>query len=287
MHGQYLLLSIRILSFALGGLTRASLQEPSRDLDDYGKLLFSGDLSAIQEDYNKRLQVHTSKDGGTEATSDHRDAVADELYSLHWGPTRVPIYGMLGLARIIRPTNKKSYLDIAKWLANTAYVPVDGRDLSGTLALSHAISTKPAYDPDFAQVLYDAGGDVSARNRYGGTAAHEICLIWTPDAFSRAKEALGWYLSHGGNIDIKDGDGMTVRAMVAGATRIGARGRLLQSLAAEEDKRRLKAGNAACSFCGREDAEKMACEAGCGKARYCATRPCRRGDKARHADICK
>ena len=101
--------------------------------------------------------------------------MADELYALRWGPTRVPIYDFLLLSTIMRPESRQSYLAIARWLVETVGVPVDAPDLSGTRALSHAISTKPFFDRDYAQIMLDAGGDVNQQNRYGCTAAHDMC----------------------------------------------------------------------------------------------------------------
>ena len=56
-----------------------------------------------------------------------------------------------------------------------ASVPVNGKDMSGTTALSPCFkfSTKPTFDFEYAQILFDAGGDINDRNRYGSIVAHE------------------------------------------------------------------------------------------------------------------
>jgi hypothetical protein len=52
--------------------------------------------------------------------------------------------------------------------AGSSKVPVNAPDLSGTLTISHAISTKPGLDTGYGQLLFDAGGDLNNRNRYSG-----------------------------------------------------------------------------------------------------------------------
>ncbi|TFY68226.1 hypothetical protein EVJ58_g1150 [Rhodofomes roseus] len=74
----------------------------------------------------------------------------------------------------------------------------------------HCILTKPVFDPELAQILYDAGGDVNARNRYGGTPAH----VLNRETMQRSADALKWFLDHGGNLDIKDNDGATARSCI-------------------------------------------------------------------------
>ena len=91
---------------------------------------------------------------------------------------------------------------------------MDGTDASGTTALHHALSTKPLFDPEYAQILYDARADVNHRNRYGCTPAHEITLVWDGGnraVVRRACDALRWFLAHGGNLNIRDGDRVTAR----------------------------------------------------------------------------
>lgn len=212
---------------------------------------------------------------------------------MRWGPTSVPIYNLLLLLTIIFPDNYSQHLEIARWLSTVAGVSVDGCDLSGTSALSHAISTKPSLDPDFAQVLYDAGGDVNHRNRYGGTAAHEIITIFAKDEVRvrRATNALQWFLEHGGNVDIKDGDGMSVRYMAyrtSGMFSSVGGGRIIQ-LIENEDARRTERGDGCCTFCGREDAERLLVCGKCRKARYCPAPggSCQRLDWPRHKSMCK
>lgn len=162
----------------------------------------------------------------------------------------------------------------------TVKVPVDGVDLSGTTAFSHALSTRPTFDPEFAEILIGGmGANVNARNRYGETCAHEaVKLPATASKAERAKaaQAIKWFLEHGGNIDIADTDGFTSR----GALRFEEVWKVVD----EEDRRRREVDG--CAFCAREG-ELMRC-ARCKKAKYCGKpRGCNVGDWARHKKECK
>ncbi|KAM5544814.1 hypothetical protein V8D89_001712 [Ganoderma adspersum] len=86
-------------------------------------------------------------------------AATEEIYRKRWGPTRVPIYNILVLLSTLI-------------LVSEAQVPVDGTDLSGCTTLHHAISTKPTFDPEYAQMLFDApGGGAGASRAPTATAA--------------------------------------------------------------------------------------------------------------------
>ncbi|KAF8317099.1 hypothetical protein DL93DRAFT_2077246 [Clavulina sp. PMI_390] len=242
-------------------------------------MLFMGDLKGIQADFQQRVEAALAADpDATSAGYEHRETAADELYAKAWGPTGVRIYGMLGLARQIVPNKAPAHLAIAKWLAEDAGVQVDGRDLSGTPALSHAISTKPAFDTEDAELLMSAGGDLNTQNRYGGTAGHEISQAYKP---TPATPAMEWYLAHGGNVDIRDGDGFVARLALSKTPFRG-----LREVVAKEDARRNREKNVICSFCGQKDSELMLCTEGCGQARYCTTRRCQKADKPNHEKAC-
>ncbi|KAJ7854530.1 hypothetical protein B0H14DRAFT_3650006 [Mycena olivaceomarginata] len=188
----------------------------------YGVFLANGDLAQVEDDFARHVARHaaTAFDSETPAAEPSTSepamqlapeaAAVQELYALTWGPT---------------------------------LVPVDGPDLSGTLVLSHAIFTKPALDFEYAQLLYDAGGDVNNRNRCGGTAAHEIAQIWTP----RDKSVV-----HAWNVDVADGDGITVRCM---ATRTKSLVPRLSVLVAASDRDRVR--RECCALCRRAADETM------------------------------
>ncbi|EED77867.1 predicted protein [Postia placenta Mad-698-R] len=166
--------------------------EPDRDLDEYGRRIMMGDLASVQDDFARRESQHMAEADTTEAA---RADAAQELYSLRWGPTRVPIFNLILLCTLIEPRSRAGHLAIARWLIADAKVPVDGTDLSGSQAIYHTISTKPTFDPEYGQLLYDAGANVNHRNRYGGTAAHEMALIWDytkKEPAQRAADGLAW-----------------------------------------------------------------------------------------------
>ncbi|KIY69818.1 hypothetical protein CYLTODRAFT_442447 [Cylindrobasidium torrendii FP15055 ss-10] len=193
--------------------------EPERDLDDFGVLLLSGALEDVKKDYAERISKcadSSSKDAPSASPSLAAEKrVRDDYYQMCWGPTEVTLYNLLDLFTRIVPENHKSYMDMARFFISEVRVPVDGQELSGTRALSHAFSTKPSFNLELAQMLYDSGGDVNARNRYGCTVAHEFMHIDQDlQTFDQTHKALEWFLSHGGNIDIADSVGMTARRMV-------------------------------------------------------------------------
>ena len=174
--------------------------------DEYGLLLRRGKLEPLKAHFQARV----------EALSNNVSTAAHELFTRNWGPTKLPVFNIILMLITLNPSSRSSYIAITEYLISNAKVPVDGTDLSGTTALMHAISTKPYLDPAFAQMLYDVGAQINHRNRYGCTAAHEFVLVTQSHSQSkrRAKEALQWFLAHGGDIDIKDGDGMTPRHII-------------------------------------------------------------------------
>ncbi|THH18965.1 hypothetical protein EW146_g2111 [Bondarzewia mesenterica] len=189
-----------------------STMKPFQDLDHFGLLLFAGDLDSVKADFSDRV----ARVGADEAVT--------EICALRYGATKTPIYNVLLLASIIQPDLRKKHLEVARWLAQTARIPVDGRDLSGTTALCHALATQPSFDAELAEILYEAGGDVTARDRFGGTCGHGMAVIWDKSdraLVTKKVEAMKWWLSHGGNADVQDNDGMSVRVLVETTERTG------------------------------------------------------------------
>ncbi|KAH9847812.1 hypothetical protein C2E23DRAFT_889598 [Lenzites betulinus] len=264
--------------------------EPGRDLDAFGGMVLLGDLDGLKTMHDERVghfrQLAKDEDSA-------RSAAANEIYRKRWGPTRVPVYNLVLLLTIINPSAKQDYFAIARWLIDEVKVPVDGTDLSGSTALHHAISTKPSFEPEYAQLLYDAGANVNHRNRYGGTPAHEQIMTWNPRdrvVVGRAATALKWFLDHGGNIDIKDTDGTVPRSMVD-KTRSLARNRIQMDtwkVVDDEDRRRKKLAGAICAFCGRppQGEKKLLTCAACKAQNYCSP-TCQKGDWPRHKIQCK
>lgn len=269
--------------------------EPERDLDSYGKLLMSGDVARVKSDYQKRLDTCSKLlQNGTsslEALPLPQQRVANDIYAMRWGPTEVPVYNLLNLFTIIIPHKRRDYLNIARFLIDVAKVPVDAPDLSGTRALSHSFSTKPSFDLEYAQILYDAGGDVNSRDRYGGTVAFPLAQIYEMHNYQvieRSRQGLVWFLNHGGNIDIEDGDGMTMRKMCKKLSRFPATKPIMDAIAAE-DRRREHICEQFCALCARTaDESTLAKCSRCKKVSYCSRlRQCQRLDWPRHKKICK
>ncbi|KAF9456439.1 hypothetical protein BDZ94DRAFT_355793 [Collybia nuda] len=259
--------------------------ELARDLDRYGRLLFSGELMMVRADYLGRVAVGDEFLGSMEAS---QLSAANDIYRMRWGSIKVPLYNLLGLFIGLRPGMRIAYLDLARFFINDACVPVTGGDMSGTTALSHSFSTKSGLDFEYAQMLYDAGGELNNRNRHGATVAHEIIQIFEPQnkqAVNEAKRAFSWFLSHGGNIDIADTDGYTVRQTMHNLKHM--LGDFLK-IAESEDRRRAARSDVCCTTCGREDKKLFACGR-CKKARYCepSGRICQKVDWPRHKTKCK
>ncbi|PIL28117.1 hypothetical protein GSI_09768 [Ganoderma sinense ZZ0214-1] len=266
--------------------------EPSRDLDMYGRYVMMGDLDALQLLYADSIAAH-QRMGASDAAA--RSAATQEIYAKRWGPTRAPIYNLILLSSLIVPSTRPLHLALARWLIADARVPVDGTDLSGSTALHHAISTKPAFDAEYAQMLYDAGGSVTQKNRYGGVPAHEICSTWDPTNKAlvlRAANALQWYLDHGGNLDIKDSDGVPPRQSVSTTKKLATAGIQMETwrVVDADDRRRKQLAGKVCTFCGREprgDVKLLLCSK-CKVACYCSGgAPCQKADWPHHKTICK
>lgn len=273
----------------------SNCMEPSRDLDAYGRAVALGDIDFIMADYQTRLARYLERDNGEIAA---RAAAADDIFRKHWGPTRVPIFNLILLSTMLRPSAREQHLAIARWLISEANVPVGGTDLSGSTALHHAISTKPSFDAEYAQILFDAGGDVNRRNRYGGTPAHEITMVWDVGnraVVRKACDALQWFLKHGGNLDIKDMDKATARGNVdisrmRGNPTMASARRELWKIADHEDKRRAELEGRVCTCCGRKARDGVALKvcSGCKSVRYCSPGlSCQKLDWPRHKPACR
>ncbi|KAJ3512010.1 hypothetical protein NLJ89_g3772 [Agrocybe chaxingu] len=258
--------------------------QPQRDLDPFGQILMRGDITLAQLDFLTRTEEKVRSGIDPQAA---KAAVLKDLYALRWGPTVVPLYILLGLLAQIIPELRKKHLALAKFYISVG-LPVDGRDLSGTTALSHSFSTKPSFDLEYAQILYDAGGDVNHRNRYGAVVAHEIVQVYDPrdpGVVRKTTKSLEWFLSHGGSVDIADSDGMTPRFI---CNRLKGVIPGLLKLVEEEDERRKLKGTSACTLCGRSGQKLLACSR-CKKARYCCPqfRACQKLDWPNHKTECK
>ena len=191
-------------------------------IDSYGRLLRAGNVYSLRRYFENRVSSF-SLPGRLKTQA--RSSAADELYRLRYGPTRITIFNVLLAYTVIRPRFRKRYLQCAAWLVEVAKVPVDGQDLSGTTVLTHAISTHPYLDLEFAGIMLKAGSPINHRNRYGYTAAHDIANVvssrdewerlWSKrKAIDEVAIALKWFVKNDGNIDIKDGNEISARHLL-------------------------------------------------------------------------
>ncbi|KZT66485.1 hypothetical protein DAEQUDRAFT_758710 [Daedalea quercina L-15889] len=271
---------------------------PATDLkDDFGRAVFFGLLDVLQEDIIGQTQKHVQR-----GAPDPRAATVRDIYAMRWGPTQVPVFNLILLSMLMLPSMRAQHFAVARFLITDMKVPVDGTDLSGAQALYHAISTKPAFEPEYAQLLHDVGGDVNAQNWYGDSAAAEIAMLhgYDEEAMRGARDALAWFFAHGGNVDVRNNDGVSARWVMSNSHQqmmqhLGVTRALkkvpLWDVVLEEDKRRKALGIKACAFCGRGQgggAKPLLLCSRCKNTAYCAPpRKCQREDWKQHKERCK
>lgn len=257
------------------------------DLDEYGRQLFVGDLAFVKDERAERL--HSLIQSGMYPEEAHAIA-GKEQAKLRWGRTRIPIYQVLLMGSILLPEKRRHILAVLRWLIDEAKVPVGGTDIAGTTTLMNALSTRSAVDLEFVEILYNAGEDVNHRDRYGCTVAHDICMV-APDGVREAKKAIEWFLSHGGNLEVMDNDGVPPRLLLqrTGYAYIHLGPKSFQDLlkvVGQEDMRRMRLGARGCTFCGRRSENLLACSK-CKQVRYCPPPSnCQLGDWALHKTRC-
>jgi len=170
------------------------------DLDNYARLLHEP-AEKIRANFEDRVKA-TDIDKA-------RQALAD----IQYGPTKVPLFNYILQLTILNPPQRVRCIETARYLALGAKVPVDTTDLSGTTAFMYSISTKPYWDREFADIMLEASAAVNHRNRYGGVAGHDIVMARdvSPAGKMKTLEALKYFVEKGGDVNIADGDGVTVK----------------------------------------------------------------------------
>lgn len=255
-----------------------------------------GVLDKVKKDFTRRVFELMAVQSKSEPEA--RSEATKQFYELRWGPTKIPIYNLVLVGTVLATWYRERQMKLMRWLIDEAKVPVDGIDISGAQTIHHAISCVPVFDAQFAQMLYDAGGDVNHRDRYGCTAMHEALQIHdgrSADAVRRQKDALVWYLEHGGNMDIKDNDGNRVRDVLKNSYKIWYLGGHFHTLelveiVEDEDRRRRALADRCCAFCGREpdNASTLLVCSQCNGSRYCSPpRQCQAGDWPHHKPSCR
>jgi hypothetical protein len=259
----------------LRGWASQNPRAPSRDLTDpLGEALFAtlqGQNDALS-DYLTERQKTASK-----------EELLKEMYEKRWGPTKIPIFNViLPFLYVSKPEQKPRLLDLTRHLVDDIGVGVDGTDVNGSTALYWAISTKPFVEPEFAQILFDAGCNLNQKNRFGCTAASEIAQADLGGDTSKSVKMLKWYVQHGGDVEVKDNDGMNVKMLVEMMEkRVPAMAQVLR-----EGRGVRKEGQ--CANCGREPKGEKAlltCSR-CKKTRYCSGE-CQKVDWKGHKKGCK
>ncbi|TVY24279.1 Protein translocase subunit [Lachnellula hyalina] len=179
------------------------------DLDDYSHIV-RGPTSSVRADFEERSSVD-----GIEKT---RQSLAD----IHYGPTKVPLFNFLLQLTHLDPYNRLRYLETTRYLALEAKVPVDSTDLSGTTTFMYAISTKPYWDREFADIMVEAGVAINHRNRYGCVAGHDIIMASDYSAKGKKKtvDALRYFIEKGGDVNVAEGNGITIHRMGTSVQRL-------------------------------------------------------------------
>lgn len=250
-----------------------------------------GDLDKVKEHFAIRVAQLSQMVATREEA---REAAARSLYALRWGPTRIPIYNLILVGTILAPWYRGQLMALTRWLIQDAKVPVDGKDVTGATAIHHALACSPTLELEFAQMLVDAGADVNEQDRFGCTAMHEAMQVHNPtqEQVATRAHALVWVLTHGGNVDVREGDGRTVRDVIDSTTKIWQSGvaKILAEIVRDDDERRARLGPHCCGFCGRvpeDDVVLFVCSR-CKTARYCPPpRRCQAGDWPTHKKSCR
>ncbi|GJE99303.1 zf-MYND domain-containing protein [Phanerochaete sordida] len=254
-----------------------------------------GKLDKVQEDFARRVSSFV-EEGDTEAEA--RSRAGQQLAALRWGPTRCPIYNLILVGTVLASGYRERQLALARWLAEDARVPVDGMDVSGAQALHHTLSCAPVFEGELAQILHDAGADVNHRDRHGCTPMHEAMQISDGTSFAAVRprrDALMWYIAHGGNMDIADNEGTRPRGVLQKSNRLWTTMGHYHTLelverVEDEDRRRKNDREHCCAFCGRapeEDKPLLVCSK-CKIVRYCRPpRQCQVADWPHHKTSCR
>lgn len=261
------------------------------DLDEYAGLLQSGDIKKVSEEFEARVSASLQKitrqlDDTSENLESHifdssRELARQSIADIQYGPTKIPVYNYLLQLTILNPSKRSQYLEIFRYLAVTAKVPVDSTDLSGTTTLMWAISTKPYWEPEIANLMLEAGAKINHRNRYGCTAAHDIVMLRDNSAAGKKKvsTALKYFVDNDGDLDIKDGDGLSGRYL------LGRVATLVPELKPFSKEGEVVARCVKCNVKKHESGQDLLNCGRCKVTRYCSVE-CQKADWKKHKGEC-
>lgn len=256
----------------LRGWASSNSFRSERDLSDELGALLLATMSDKPTALSSYIRDRTAELGGVSS------AVAQELFDARWGPTKIPIYSVILQFLFFTPDNKDHLLDLTRYLATDVKVSVHGVDVLGCTALYWSVSTKPFTEPEFAQILFDAGASVNQKNRLGGSAGGEIAQANVNGDTRANVEMLKWWFQHGGDVDAKDNDGMSVRILVEMMQK------KVPAMTQVVEEGRGERSEEMCWLCGRMGSKLMACKR-CKSVKYCS-QECQKVDWKIHKKTC-
>lgn len=133
------------------------------DLDDeYGRFFISRDVSIVfLLDYTKCVYDEPE----TLSADAKMVVIAQDLFELRWGPTLVPLYDEPWVCFHRQCQNvDKTTLSLQDSTSSLSKSPSMDRHYSAFVLFLDQ-TTKPSVDLEYAQMLYDADGDINNRNR--------------------------------------------------------------------------------------------------------------------------
>lgn len=264
------------------------------DLDNCAQVLESGSLEDVSKYFEGRVSIarfDSISKVADPASQDHEiimpesgmELVRQSIADIHYGPTKIPVFNYLLQLTILDPSKRSEYVEKIRYLAITAKVPVDSMDLSGNTTLMWAISLKPYWDPEIADFMIAAGAKINHRNRFGCTTAHDIVTFRDHSAAGKRKisVALKYFVDNGGDLEIKDGDGLSARYLLGRVAALASDSRL-RSFCKEGE---VVARCAKCNAKKHESGQNLLTCGRCKTAKYCSGE-CQKADWKEHKGGC-
>ncbi|TVY40868.1 hypothetical protein LSUB1_G003935 [Lachnellula subtilissima] len=156
-----------------------------------------------------------------EVSIDGIEKTRQSLADIHYGPTKSPSSTSCSSSRTSTRTigcvTSRQHV-----ISRSMQVPVDSTDLSGTTTFMYAISTKPYLDREFADIMVEAGAAVNYRNRYGCVAGHDNIMVsdYSVEGKKKTVDALRYFMEKGGDVNVAEGNGITIHRMGTSVQRL-------------------------------------------------------------------